>query len=142
MFHVGIIDGKPGAFGVRIPDCPGAYGMGKTVEAAVANTTAGLDEWAEEMIGEGREMPEARTLDAVSADPNDGPGEGEGLVLVPFLRELGRPTRVTISIDVGTLKAIDAEAARRGLTRSGFLASAARDKIREAATAPPRRRRA
>ena len=34
-----------------------------------------------------------------------------------------------LSIDAGLLEAIDAEAERRGLTRSSFLASAALDKL-------------
>jgi hypothetical protein len=41
----------------------------------------------------------------------------------------GRPTRANLSLDSGLLSAIDEAAAARGLTRSSFLASAAREKI-------------
>jgi hypothetical protein len=50
-------------------------------------------------------------------------------VMVPLLLVRGRPVRADISLDAGLLEAIDAEAARRGLTRSAFLVSAAIDKI-------------
>jgi len=43
--------------------------------------------------------------------------------------ESGRPVKANISLDRGLLNAIDAAAKRSGLTRSSFLASAAREKI-------------
>jgi uncharacterized protein (DUF1778 family) len=48
---------------------------------------------------------------------------------VPFLTSNSRPTRVNISLDRGTLDAIDSAAAARKLTRSAFLAEAARNEI-------------
>ncbi len=41
----------------------------------------------------------------------------------------GRPVKANLSLDAGLLDAIDEAAKRRGLTRSAFLASAAREKI-------------
>ena len=49
--------------------------------------------------------------------------------MVPLLLDKGRSVRANVSLDAGVLEAIDEEAARRGLTRSKFLASAALDKI-------------
>jgi uncharacterized protein (DUF1778 family) len=40
-----------------------------------------------------------------------------------------RPAKANLSIDTGLLGAIDEAAKARGLTRSAFLASAAREKI-------------
>ena len=45
--------------------------------------------------------------------------------MVPLILDRGRPVKANISLDAGLLEAIDDEAVRRGLTRSGFLASAA-----------------
>jgi len=45
--------------------------------------------------------------------------------MIPLVIDSGRPVKANISLDVGQLEAIDAEAARRGLTRSAFLATAA-----------------
>ena len=54
---------------------------------------------------------------------------GETTVLVPLLLDSGRTIRVNTTFDAGLLDAIDAAADQRGLTRSAFLASAAREKI-------------
>jgi hypothetical protein len=43
--------------------------------------------------------------------------------------EAGRAVRASLTFDAGLLKAIDAEATKRGLTRSAFLASAARERL-------------
>jgi HicB-like antitoxin of HicAB toxin-antitoxin system len=56
--------------------------------------------------------------------------EGAVLAVVPLLFESGKSVRANISLDAGTLQAIDAEAAAHGLTRSAFIASAALEKIR------------
>jgi hypothetical protein len=49
---------------------------------------------------------------------------------VPLVLETGRPVKANLSLDAGLLAAIDEAAAARGLTRSAFLSSAAREKIR------------
>ena len=75
-------------------------------------------------------MPEPRDLDALRADPEvAAEAEGNMTLAVPLLMDAGRAVRVNISLDAGTLEAIDAAAAEHGLTRSAFLASAAREKI-------------
>jgi metal-responsive CopG/Arc/MetJ family transcriptional regulator len=50
-------------------------------------------------------------------------------VIVPLIFDSGRPARANLSLDSGLLQAIDEAAQARGLTRSAFLASAAREKI-------------
>jgi hypothetical protein len=42
---------------------------------------------------------------------------------------LGRTVRVSLTFDAGLLELIEAEAARCGLTRSAFMASAARERL-------------
>jgi hypothetical protein len=55
---------------------------------------------------------------------------GAVLVAVPFVQPQTRQRRVNISLDAGTLQAIDAAADGLGLTRSGYLAMAALNEIR------------
>jgi len=59
--------------------------------------------------------------------------QGAVLASVPLIKDTGRAVRVNVSLDAGTLAAIDAAASARGLTRSAFLASAAREKIAQEA---------
>jgi hypothetical protein len=56
-------------------------------------------------------------------------GRGAALAFVPLLLDAGRPAKANLSIDGGLLSAIDEAAKAHGLTRSAFLASAAREKI-------------
>lgn len=54
---------------------------------------------------------------------------GGALSIVPLILVSGRPAKANLSLDSGLLRAIDEAAEARGLTRSAFIASAARDKI-------------
>ena len=50
-------------------------------------------------------------------------------MLIPLLLDRGSSRRVNISLDRGLLEAIDDEARQRGMSRSAFLATAARREI-------------
>jgi predicted RNase H-like HicB family nuclease len=130
-YYIGILDGSGDVWGVRIPDFPGVHGGGATAEEAVDDAITALREVGAIMSAEGQELPKARALAEVLADKKSAPNikVGELAVMVPLLVDRGRPVRANISLDAGLLETIDAEAARRGLTRSAFLVSAALDKI-------------
>jgi hypothetical protein len=83
------------------------------------------------MRADGVDGPGVRTTAEILADPENHPdvAAGESAVLIPLMLDCGRTVRANVMFDAGLLEAIDAEAARRGLTRSAFLASAAREKI-------------
>jgi predicted RNase H-like HicB family nuclease len=132
-YYVGILDGEGDVWGVRIPDLPGCLGGGASPEAAIADAISAAREWAEHQLARSIAVPEPRTAQAVIADTNAefNPSAGESLVMIPLLLDRARPVKANISLDAGLLEAIDAEAARRGLTRSAFLVSAALDKITE-----------
>ena len=49
---------------------------------------------------------------------------------MPVVRDTGQSAKANVSMDVGTLQAIDEEAAAHGLTRSAFIAGGALEKIR------------
>jgi predicted RNase H-like HicB family nuclease len=131
MRYVALVDGRAGNYGVVVPDLPGCTSAGKTVEEALVNVQEAISMWADAIIGRGHQVPPPRSLEAVLADPETRTAmdEGAAVVLVPMVREMGRPMRANISLDRGLLDAIDEAAAARGLTRSAFLASAAREKI-------------
>ncbi|MBZ9709124.1 type II toxin-antitoxin system HicB family antitoxin [Mesorhizobium sp. ESP7-2] len=126
---MGILDGADDVWGVRIPDLPGCHGGGANPEEAIADATSAVREWVEARLAKSASLPKARTLaDLLRADEIDS-SAGESAVMIPVLIDSGRPVRANLSLDAGLLAAIDAEASRRGLTRSAFIASAAREKI-------------
>jgi predicted RNase H-like HicB family nuclease len=127
-----VVDGKPGAFGMWVPGMPGCTSMGDTLADLLANAQEALQLWAEDSIASGEKLPKARTMEQVRKDPEVARAltEGSALAIVPLVIETGRPVKANLSLDAGLLSAIDEAAEARGLTRSAFLASAARDKIR------------
>ena len=54
---------------------------------------------------------------------------GATTMFVPLLADAGRTVRVNVTVERGLLDQIDEAAEARGLTRSAFLAQAAREKI-------------
>jgi predicted RNase H-like HicB family nuclease len=140
--YVGILDGAGNVWGIRIPDFPGCHGGGATAEEALADAISALREVASYFVASSWEVPAPRSMDEVRRDKAaEFDPACESLVMIPLLLDKARPVRANISIDAGTLEAIDEEAERRGLTRSSFLASAAVDKIRRGEPMPPRRRK-
>ena len=128
--YLALLDGGPGAYGVAFPDCPGCTAMGADDDEAYANAVEALTEWVHDARSAG-EVPEPRSIEALRCDPdvNAAVAEGAIFIAVPLVIESGRPVKANISLDQGLLDAIDAAAKRSGLTRSAFLASAAREKI-------------
>ena len=129
--YVVVVDGEPGAYGIWVPDMPGCTSMGGTMDEALRRAQEALRLWAEDAIADGESLPEARSLDAVRNDPAvvEELAGGAALAIVPLVLDAARPAKANLSLDAGLLAAIDEAAAARGLTRSAFLASAAREKI-------------
>ena len=132
MRYGALVDGKKGAYGVVIPDLPGCTSAGKTADAAYRNAIEAVRLWIEDALEDGEKPPRPRSLKELLADREvrRALGTGSALMLVPVVRDSGRPTKANVSMDAGTLQAIDDEATARGLTRSAFIASAALEKIR------------
>lgn len=131
--YLAIIDESDGLLGVVFPDAPGCTAMGETEEEAVDNATEALAEWAADEIADGRTLPRARSYVELLRSGEYDPGQGGMIAFIPLLLETGKLARANISLDAGLLSTIDEAAARRGVTRSAFLAAAARDKIKAGA---------
>ncbi|MER9436905.1 ribbon-helix-helix protein, CopG family [Mesorhizobium sp. M7A.F.Ca.US.011.01.1.1] len=127
--YVGILDGADDVWGVRVPDLPGCHGGGASPEEAIADVTSAVREWVEARAPKHPQLPVSRTVAQLLLDDELDTAAGESAVIIPVLIDSGRPVRANLSLDAGLLAAIDEEAGRRGLTRSAFIASAAREKI-------------
>jgi len=122
----GILDGSGAVWGVRVPDLPGCHGAGSNPGEALADAISAVREWAEHRAGKGFVLPSPTPLDRLIREEVQA---GEVVVSVPVLLDSGRPVRANLSLDAALLADIDRAAQARGLTRSGFIASAAREKI-------------
>jgi hypothetical protein len=127
VHYVGILDGSGKVWGLRFPDVPGCVGAGTSPEDAIADATTALRDVMTYKRGGRFELPKASTVSEVLASGEIGPGETA--ILIPLVLDAGRTIRANLTFDAGLLAAIDDEANRRGLTRSAFLAGAAREKL-------------
>jgi predicted RNase H-like HicB family nuclease len=131
MRYIALVDGKAGAYGVVVPDLPGCTSAGSTTDEALRKAVEAVRLWVEDAIDDGEVVPPPRSVEALRADPEIAAAlsEGAALAIVPLLLDAGRSVRANLSLDAGLLDAIDEAAKAHGLTRSAFLASAAREKI-------------
>lgn len=127
--YVGILDGSGKAYGVRLPDLPGCYGAGATPEAAIADAMSAARDWLSHRETKNETAPKARTMAQILKTETIDARLNEVAVMIPVVLDKGRTVRANLTFDAGLLEAIDAEATRRGLTRSAFLASAARQRL-------------
>ncbi len=122
-------DDDPG-YGISFPDFPGCVSDGGTIDEAIRRGAEALAFHVEGMIQDGEDIPAPRTVQAVEADHGlDEWRESAVVCFVPLILDKGSPRRVNVSLDYGLLQAIDDEANRRGMTRSAFLSSAARNEL-------------
>lgn len=119
------------AFGVWFPDVEGCFSAGDTLDEAVANAAAALRQHVEALESAGRKTPDARSVEAVLRDRDVKAAVKAGALLfaVPLLADAGRTVRINVSLDKALVDQIDEAASARGLTRSAFIAQAARAKI-------------
>ncbi|MBN9022639.1 MAG: type II toxin-antitoxin system HicB family antitoxin [Rhizobiales bacterium] len=132
-FTYGLIHEQDGRYGISFPDFPGCISGGASLDEALARGAETLTFHIEGMIADGDPLPVLRTLEQLRQDAGFLE-DAEGAVIAAVPVELpGRAVRVNVSIDEHLLDAIDRAARAAGQSRSAFLASAARARIRSAA---------
>ncbi|VDC31542.1 type II toxin-antitoxin system HicB family antitoxin [Pseudogemmobacter humi] len=114
------------AFGLTFPDLPGCFAAADTWDAIPAAATEALDLWFED-------QPDAEpaSLDGLRRrkDVAEAMAGGAVLLPIPYIPADTAVDRVNITMERSLLRAIDETARARGMTRSSFLASAARREL-------------
>jgi len=112
------------AFGVVVPDLPGCFSAGDTLDEAIANAAEAIGLWIETVLDDGGIIPMPGKIETHRANP-----EFAGWV---WALVEGDPTllsdkaeRVNITLPARLLRRIDTYAGAHHETRSGFLARAA-----------------
>ena len=73
-----LIDGQEGAYGVIFPDIPGVCAMGATVDDALRNAAAALQDYALEAERDGEDLVIPSAMQSIT------PPDGNRLVSVPL----------------------------------------------------------
>lgn len=110
-------------FAVTFPDLPGLVACGTEPETALAAAQEALAMHLA-ALQEDRAVPAPRPLIGLAPPP------GSVLVLIAGAAPKAPAIRVNVTIDKALLAEIDTAAAEEGMTRSGYLAEAARRMMR------------
>lgn len=130
-YYVALVHKDPeSAFGISFPDLPSVFSAADDEEEIVPNAVDAL-----RLLAEDEELPVPSSHAAIlaRADVRQELKQGGFLIRVPLIEDDTRTVRANITMEAGTLAAIDMAAKERGLTRSAFLASCARKEIERSA---------
>ncbi len=111
-------------YGVTVPDLPGCFSAGDTLDDAVASAQEAIACHIEGLLMDGEPIPPGQPLEAHRASADYGDGIW-ALADVDISKLRSRTRRVNISLPERVLAIVDEAAAREGETRSGLLAQAA-----------------
>jgi predicted RNase H-like HicB family nuclease len=112
------------AYGVVVPDLPGCFSAGDTLEEAFDNAREAIALHCELVAEDGGELPAMRPLAEHQADP-ELTGWIWAMVDVPVERYFGPAEKINITVPARVLARIDDYARKHGESRSGFLVRAA-----------------
>lgn len=115
------------AYGVSFPDLPGCFSAADDYSDLVRNAAEALALWFEDEAA-----VDPRDIEAIRSEVSEDLAAGAFLIAIPYVKRSTAMKRVNISMDTGTLDAIDRAAADMGLSRSAFLAMAAQNQIEAA----------
>ena len=113
-----------GGYSASFSDLPGLTVEGADIAALVVAAREAVLKELQRLADDGHDWPKPTALEAVAAEAG----------VIPFLVDVAvedTPVRVNISIGERLLKRIDQAAETRGMSRSGFIASAARTALGE-----------
>lgn len=109
------------AFGVVVPDLPGCYSAGDTLDEAIDNAKEAIELWLETVIDDGGSVPQPQSITEHQANPEFS-GWVWAVVPVDLAALSDKVERVNITLPSRVLRRIDAAAKAAGESRSGFIA--------------------
>ena len=109
------------AFGVVVPDLPGCFSAGDTLDEALAGAEEAAAAWLDAALDAGAAIPPPSKLDALRHNPDFADWTFGVITLDPALLD-DTTERVNITLPRRVLKRLDALARAAGETRSGYIA--------------------
>ncbi len=123
-FPIVIHKDRNSGYGVTVPDLPGCFSAGDTLDEAIDSAHEAIACHLEGLLMDGETIPEQAPLEAHRVNKEHRGGTW-ALVSIDISKLSSKAKRVNITIPTRVLAIVDEAAAREGETRSGFLARAA-----------------
>ncbi|QMW22761.1 type II toxin-antitoxin system HicB family antitoxin [Sandaracinobacteroides saxicola] len=109
------------AYGVVIPDLPGAFSAGDTLDEAMAGAEEAAAAWIDATLDAGGAIPEPSSLEAVRDDPAFAGWSFGVITLDPALLD-DAIERINVTLPRRVLRRLDSMARSAGASRSGYIA--------------------
>jgi len=119
---------KKSDYGVTVPDLPGCFSAGDTMEDALTNAVEAIECHLEGLLLDGDEIPQAQSVE-VHRKNRDFAGGTWALVSVDLSKLASKAKRINITLPERVLTLVDEQAKREGESRSGLLARAVMEYI-------------
>ncbi|WP_353205618.1 type II toxin-antitoxin system HicB family antitoxin [Sphingomonas sp.] len=109
------------AFGVVVPDLPGCFSAGDTLDEAIAGAEEAAAAWIDATLDAGLAIPRASSLDTLRLDPQFA-GWSFGVITLDVALFEDTIERVNVTLPRRVLKRLDAMARAAGESRSSYIA--------------------
>ncbi|MEZ4589688.1 MAG: type II toxin-antitoxin system HicB family antitoxin [Chloroflexota bacterium] len=110
-------------YGVTVPDLPGCFSAGETVDDALLEAVEAIEAHLEGMMLDSEPIPAPKSIEFYKDNP-DFAGGLWAIVDVDVSKLSGRSRRVNITVPEYLLAMMDQYVAEKGKTRSGLIAEA------------------
>lgn len=111
-------------YGVTVPDIPGCFSAGDTLDQAIENAVEAIECHIEGLLIDGEDMPQPGLAEVHHRNP-DFEGGTWAIASVDLSKLSGKAKRINITVPERLLTKIDAKATEMGENRSNFLVTAA-----------------
>ncbi|MBN1314805.1 MAG: type II toxin-antitoxin system HicB family antitoxin [Anaerolineales bacterium] len=111
-------------YGVTVPDLPGCFSAGDTLDDALHNVVEAIECHIEGMLMDGESIPTPKSVETHQGNPDHVDGIW-AFVSVDITKLSGKTRRVNITLPERILNLMDKYAAEHGETRSGLISEAA-----------------
>jgi predicted RNase H-like HicB family nuclease len=112
------------AYGVIVPDLPGCFSAGDSIEEAMRNAHEAIECHIEGLLSDNDPLPLKKSVEEHLENPDLQDGV-LAVIEVDISKLSGKITRINVSLPERFLEQIDEYAQSRGGNRSGFLVDAA-----------------
>ncbi|GER80190.1 MAG: type II toxin-antitoxin system HicB family antitoxin [Anaerolineales bacterium] len=111
-------------YGVTVPDLPGCFSAGASMDEALQEVVEAIETHLEGLLLDGEPIPAPKSIDEHQGNPDHADGVW-ALATVDVTKLSGKTRRINITLPERVLNVMDKYAAEHGETRSGLIAEAA-----------------
>lgn len=119
---------KTSDYGVTVPDLPGCFSAGETLDEAFQEAVEAIETHLEGLLMDGEPIPTPQSVDDHQSNPDYKDGVW-ALVAIDLAKLSGKTRRVNVTLPERILSLVDKYASVNGETRSGLIAQAALEYI-------------